>query len=105
MRSVSAIVFIPDDTAREGLDQPLMLQTVLFCPVAAWVAQGLSAVGVERFFLVCHDKYTEAAVSCFPEGAALIRTNGEPGTWNIVEAVWLMLTLQSEIRSFNTMPI
>lgn len=74
VRGTSAIVFIPDDTVREGLSKPLMLQDVLFCPVAAWVARALSAVGVERFFLVCHEKYTKDAVSCFPEGAEVVTT-------------------------------
>ncbi|SMC53526.1 UDP-N-acetylglucosamine diphosphorylase [Papillibacter cinnamivorans] len=78
MRDVCAIVFFPDDAAREGLEKPLMLQKALFCPVAAWVAQALSAVGVERFFLVCHDKYKEEAVSCFPEGSVVTAGSENP---------------------------
>lgn len=77
MGGTSAIVFIPDDTAKEELELPLMLQSLLFCPVAAWAAQSLSAVGVDRFFLVCHEKYTEQAVACFPQGAQVVTTASE----------------------------
>jgi pyridoxal 5'-phosphate synthase pdxS subunit len=37
------------------------------------------------------------------EGAAMIRTKGEPGTGNIIEAVRHMRTIQSEIRKLTTL--
>ena len=33
--------------------KPLMLHTILFCPVIRWVCQELLPCGVERFFLIC----------------------------------------------------
>lgn len=74
MKALSAIVFIPDDTARLGLDKPLMLQNLLFAPVARWLSRALIKEGVERFFLVCHEQFTEDAVACFPEGVEVVTT-------------------------------
>lgn len=73
----SAIVFFSGEDTEETVSLPLMLQPMLFCPVAVWIAQALSDAGVERFFVVCHEKYSEKAAACFPEGQARIAWDPE----------------------------
>ncbi|AFV02767.1 Pyridoxine biosynthesis glutamine amidotransferase, synthase subunit [Dehalobacter sp. UNSWDHB] len=53
---------------------------------------------------VCGARNLGEALRRIGEGAAMIRTKGEPGTGNIVEAVRHMRTVQSEIRRLKTMP-
>ena len=38
MIGMSAVIFIPDDTAKTGYPQPLMLQSVMGAPLLAWLA-------------------------------------------------------------------
>ena len=52
MIGMSAVIFIPDDTAKTGYPQPLMLQSVMGAPLLAWLANALFDSGVGRFFLV-----------------------------------------------------
>ena len=74
MIGMSAVIFIPDDTAKTGYPQPLMLQSVMGAPLLAWLANALFDSGVGRFFLVCHDRYVEAARACLPAEAAVLIT-------------------------------
>ncbi|WP_368293858.1 pyridoxal 5'-phosphate synthase lyase subunit PdxS [Dehalobacter sp. TBBPA1] len=53
---------------------------------------------------VCGARNLGEALRRIGEGAAMIRTKGEPGTGNIVEAVRHMRTVLSEIRRLKTMP-
>lgn len=39
--------------------KPLMLHTILFCPVIRWVCQELLPYGVGRFFVVCDEEWRE----------------------------------------------
>lgn len=73
----SAIVFFSGEDPEENVSLPLMLQPMLFCPVAVWIAQALADAGVERFFVVCHEKYREKAAACFPDGKAQIASDPE----------------------------
>ena len=41
--------------------KPLMLHTILFCPVIRWVCQELLACGIERFFVVCGENWQNEA--------------------------------------------
>lgn len=52
---------------------------------------------------VCGARDLGEALRRIAEGAALIRTKGEPGTGNIVEAVRHMRAMQSEIRHLTTL--
>ncbi len=52
---------------------------------------------------VCGARNLGEALRRIGEGAAMIRTKGEPGTGNIVEAVRHMRTVMSEIRKLTTM--
>lgn len=65
----SAVIFVPDDTAKTGYPQPLMLQRVMGAPLLAWLANSLFDSGVGRFFLACHPERMQAVCACMPEGA------------------------------------
>lgn len=64
-----AIIFVPDDTSRTGLQKPLMLTDMMNCPLLRWITESLWSVNVTGFFLVCSDEYLDEAKSCFPAGA------------------------------------
>jgi len=49
----------------------LLLQPVMGLPLLSWLADSLSAGGVERFFLICREQHRETAAACFPETAEL----------------------------------
>lgn len=53
---------------------------------------------------VCGARNLGEALRRIGEGAAMIRTKGEPGTGNVVEAVRHMRTVMAEIRQLTTMP-
>jgi len=53
---------------------------------------------------VCGAKNLGEALRRIGEGAAMIRTKGEPGTGNVVEAVRHMRMVMSEIRRLQNMP-
>ncbi len=69
MAGTSAIIFVPDDTAKTGLSCPLMLYPVMGSPLLAWLVRTLELSGTERFFLVCHERYREAALGSFHDPA------------------------------------
>ena len=48
-------------------EKPLMLQTMLFCPVIRWVCQELLPCGVERFFLVCDEERRDETAGVLKE--------------------------------------
>lgn len=72
MNGLSAVIFVPDDAAKTGYPQPMMLHRVLGAPLLAWLADAMFAGGVGRFFLVCHDRYVREACACLPEGAEVM---------------------------------
>jgi pyridoxal 5'-phosphate synthase pdxS subunit len=53
---------------------------------------------------VCGARNLGEALRRIGEGASMIRTKGEAGTGNVVEAVRHMRTIMSEIRKLQTMP-
>lgn len=53
---------------------------------------------------VCGAKNLGEALRRIGEGAAMIRTKGEPGTGNVVEAVRHMRAMMSEIRRLTNLP-
>ncbi|GAW93642.1 pyridoxal 5'-phosphate synthase lyase subunit PdxS [Calderihabitans maritimus] len=53
---------------------------------------------------VCGARNLGEALRRIGEGAAMIRTKGEPGTGNVVEAVRHMRRMMDEIRSLQNMP-
>ncbi|MDD3165481.1 MAG: DapH/DapD/GlmU-related protein [Oscillospiraceae bacterium] len=69
MAERSAVIFIPDDTAKTGLKCPLMLYPVMGSPLLSWLVRSLEQAGTERFFLVCHARYRDLALGCFRDSA------------------------------------
>ena len=53
---------------------------------------------------VCGARNLQEALRRIGEGAAMIRTKGEAGTGNVIEAVRHMRTIQGEMRSLYNMP-
>ena len=95
MIGMSAVIFIPDDTAKTGYPQPLMLQSVMGAPLLAWLANALFDSGVGRFFLVCHDRYVEPSVRVAPgarllpgtmlRGKTVIGEEAVIGPWSVID--------------------
>ena len=46
-----------DLTASSSEVKPLMLHELLFCPVLSWACEELSVRGIQRFFVVCDEKW------------------------------------------------
>ena len=67
MAGSSAIVFVTDDTARTGLDRPLMLTPVAGSSLLSWLCGALRRAGVHRLLLVCRPPWTEEALACCPD--------------------------------------
>ena len=67
MPELSAVIFIPDDTAKTGQSRPTMLQNIMGTPLLAWLSHALVAGGVGRFFLVSHERFKRQARECFPQ--------------------------------------
>lgn len=67
MTDIKRAVIFMDEENRSGdkIQKPLMLQSVLFCPVLCWLSDSLRADGVEHFFVFCPEKYRAEAESCF----------------------------------------
>ncbi|WP_130870038.1 DapH/DapD/GlmU-related protein [Intestinimonas massiliensis (ex Afouda et al. 2020)] len=80
MNATGAVIFLP----REGSGVSPMLQELLFDPAARWLAQALSAAGVERFFVVCHSDDREKAQICFPEGTEFVTGVSEDAVEQLV---------------------
>ena len=54
-------------------ERPLMLETVLFCPVLRWMGDQMKAKGVKRFFVLCPPEYAAEAGACFdPEDDVIV---------------------------------
>ena len=67
----SAVIFVPNDTGKTGFARPMMLARVMGVPLLTWLVSELTRSGVERYFLVCHDRYLSEAKTCFPASCSL----------------------------------
>ena len=67
----SAILLIPDDTARTGLPRPLMLQRIMGTPLLCWLTASLQGHGLTRCLLVAPEAWLETAKAAIPEGIAV----------------------------------
>ena len=68
----SVVFFLEEDSSIPAYGKPLMLESVLFCPVLTWAYQQLEMDGVQRFFVVCGPRFAEEARACFPAEADVI---------------------------------
>ena len=68
MDHMTRAVFCFEDPADNSC-KPLMLETILFCPLLTWMSDKLLAEGVKRFFLAASPAYAGEARACFPAEA------------------------------------
>ncbi len=68
----SAVLFMPDNIALTKEKTPLMLQSVMFCPILTWVCTELTALGVERLFIVSDQSAHELMRPHVPESAVFV---------------------------------
>ena len=66
------VFFLEEDSSIPTYGKPLMLESVLFCPVLTWAYQQLELDGAERFFVVCGPRFAEEARANFPPDADVI---------------------------------
>ena len=64
-----AVLFFEEDAAIPADSKPLMLESVLSCPLLTWVSDQLRKDGIGRFFVVCGPRFAEEARRCLPEEA------------------------------------
>ena len=68
-----AVIFMDHaDEGENSAGKPLLLQSVLFCPVLSWLADALRQRGVERIFLFSPAQYQQEALACFEDQTQLI---------------------------------
>ena len=79
MTARSAVIFLPNDTARTGSARPMLLQRVMGTPLLAWLSAALAEVGVARCFLVCHSRFLEEARACMCRVIADAKAQGRKG--------------------------
>lgn len=73
-----AVIFLEDDSQDMEQAKPLLLETVLFCPILTWMCEKLKADGVKRFFIFSSPEYSEDIHSCFrPEDDAIVSSDHE----------------------------
>ena len=68
----AAILFMPDDIALTNDKTPLMLQSVMFCPVLTWTCAELTGMGIERLFVVSDKNAHDLMKPHVPESAVFI---------------------------------
>jgi pyridoxal 5'-phosphate synthase pdxS subunit len=127
IRAAGGVARMADPTIIENIMKSVTIPVMAKCRIGHFVeAQALQALGVdyidesevltpadENFHVWKHDFKVPFVCGCrnlgealrrIGEGAAMIRTKGEAGTGNIVEAVRHMRTVMDEIRSVVNAP-
>jgi pyridoxal 5'-phosphate synthase pdxS subunit len=127
IRAQGGVARMSDPTIIEAIMKAVTIPVMAKCRIGHFVeAQVLESMGVdyidesevltpadENYHVWKHDFKVPFVCGCrdlgealrrIGEGAAMIRTKGEPGTGNIVEAVRLMRTVMDGIRKVVTMP-
>lgn len=67
-QTTRAVLFLTDEFRRCEKDKPLMLESILFCPLLTWASEKMKADGVRRFFIVCAPAFAAEARACFDAG-------------------------------------
>jgi pyridoxal 5'-phosphate synthase pdxS subunit len=127
IRAAGGVARMADPTIIENIMKSVTIPVMAKCRIGHFVeAQALQALGVdyidesevltpadESYHVWKHDFKTPFVCGCrdlgealrrIGEGAAMIRTKGEAGTGNIVEAVRHMRTVMDDIRSLVNAP-
>ncbi|MDP2936468.1 MAG: pyridoxal 5'-phosphate synthase lyase subunit PdxS [Dehalococcoidia bacterium] len=128
IRSAGGVARMSDPQKIEEIKSAVTIPVMAKCRIGHFVeAQVLEALGVdyvdesevltpadESHHIYKHDFKVPFVCGCrdlgealrrIAEGAAMIRTKGEAGSGNIVEAVRHMRTVQAEIRRIQGMPV
>ena len=127
IRSAGGVARMADPTVIEAIMKTVSIPVMAKCRIGHFVeAQALEALGVDyidesevltpadeshhvwkhdfKVPFVCGCRNLGEALRRIGEGAAMIRTQGEAGTGNIVEAVRHMRAVMDEIRKLANMP-
>jgi pyridoxal 5'-phosphate synthase pdxS subunit len=127
IRAAGGVARMSDPTVIEAIMKAVTIPVMAKCRIGHFVeAQVLEAMGVDyidesevltpadeshhvwkhdfKVPFVCGCRDLGEALRRIGEGAAMIRTKGEAGTGNIVEAVRHMRTVMDEIRKLVNMP-
>ncbi len=127
IRAQGGVARMSDPTVISAIIEAVSIPVMAKCRIGHFVeAQVLEALGVDyidesevltpadeshhvwkhnfKVPFVCGCRDLGEALRRIAEGAAMIRTKGEAGTGNIVEAVRHMRTVQDEIRKLMNMP-
>ena len=127
IRAAGGVARMADPTVIEAIMKVVSIPVMAKCRIGHFVeAQVLEALGVDyidesevltpadeahhvwkhdfKVPFVCGCRNLGEALRRIGEGAAMIRTKGEAGTGNIVEAVRHMRAVQDEIRKLVNMP-
>ncbi len=127
IRKAGGVARMSDPTVIEAIIKAVSIPVMAKCRIGHFVeAQVLEALGVDyidesevltpadeahhvwkhdfKVPFVCGCRNLGEALRRIGEGAAMIRTKGEAGTGNVVEAVRHMRAVQDEIRKITKMP-
>ncbi len=127
IRAAGGVARMADPTVIEAIIKAVSIPVMAKCRIGHFVeAQALEALGIDyidesevltpadeshhvwkhdfKVPFVCGCRNLGEALRRIGEGAAMIRTKGEAGTGNIVEAVRHMRTVMDEIRKLVNMP-
>ena len=96
MERRAAIWFLPDGIVLSKDTRPLMLCDVMFCPVLTWTCAELTALGIERFFIVSDQKAHELLRPYFPETAVFVN-----GANHADELLTLLARARGEVIVLN----
>ncbi|MBE9502306.1 MAG: pyridoxal 5'-phosphate synthase lyase subunit PdxS [Chloroflexi bacterium] len=127
IRDEGGVARMADPTVIEAIKEAVSIPVMAKCRIGHFVeAQALEALGVDfldesevltpadeshhiwkhdfKVPFVCGCRDLGEALRRIAEGAAMIRTKGEAGTGNIVEAVRHMRAVMDEMRKIQSMP-
>jgi len=127
IRAAGGVARMADPTVIEAIMKAVSIPVMAKCRIGHFVeAQALEAIGIDyidesevltpadeahhvwkhdfKVPFVCGCRNLGEALRRIGEGAAMIRTKGEAGTGNIVEAVRHMRAVMDEIRKLVNMP-
>ena len=123
IRAAGGVSRMSDPKMIRGIQEAVSIPVMAKCRIGHFVeAQVLEAIDIDyidesevlspaddvyhinkRNFLVCGAKDLGEALRRINEGASMIRTKGEPGTGDIVQAVRHMRKMNSEIQKLTSM--
>ncbi len=126
IRAAGGVSRMSDPGMIEGIQNAVSIPVMAKCRIGHFVeAQILEAIEIDyidesevltpaddelhidktkfRVPFVCGAKNLQEALHRISEGAAMIRTKGEPGTGDIIQAVRHIRSIQSEIRRLSSM--